>query len=90
MLPFLNRRKTVSTILAKRGNGPGTEVAPEIEAGGSEQPEGLRSAMEDFLDAVDRRSAVDMAKAFREGFQACEASPHEEFETEEGESDAIG
>lgn len=90
-LPFLNPKKTVSVIVAKRGKPPGTEVAPEVEAHGHELPEGLRGASEDILQAIDTRSAVDLGKALRRAFEACEKEPHVEGEhiddDEEGASE---
>lgn len=87
MLPFLNPRKTVSVIVAKRGKPPGTEVAPEVEAPDHELDGSLKSAMEEFLQAVDSRSVIDMASAFKKAFEACEAEPHEEAEHNETEEE---
>jgi hypothetical protein len=38
----------------------------------------LKPLAEDLIDAVQRRSAVDVIEAFRALFLACESQPHEE------------
>jgi len=78
MLPFLAPRKMTSVIIARRGKNPDVEVNPEVEAPGSNMNPALKMAAEDFLRAVDTRSPIDLAKAFKDAFMALETEPHEE------------
>lgn len=85
MLPFLEPKKIVSVISSRRGKNPDIEVNAEVEAPGQEMDAGLKAAAEDLLRALDTRSAIDLAKAFRAAFEICDAYPHQEGTYKEGE-----
>lgn len=77
-LPFLEPKKITSIIIARRGKNPDLEAAPEVEAPGSEMNPALKMAAEDILSAIDARSPMDLAKAIKSAYEACEGEPHEE------------
>lgn len=76
-LPFLDTKKAVSVIMARRGKSD-VEVTPEIEAPGQEMDAGLKEAAADVLGAIERKSVIDLAKALYACFQIAESMPHEE------------
>ena len=80
MLPMFDKKRAVGSIMSMRGKKPAVEVASEVEAPGSEMDEGLKAACEDLLGAIERKSVMDMAKAFQAAFLACEEEPHVEGE----------
>lgn len=82
MLPFLDRKRMVGSIMAKAGKN--ASLKPEVMAGGGEAGE-LHSAAQDMLMAIQNESASDLMDAFRRMFEHCEMQPHEEVEHEEGE-----
>lgn len=86
MLPFLDSKKIVSVISARRGKSPDIEVNSEMEAPGQEIDPSLKSAAEDVLRAIDTKSVIDLAKALKSAFDVCDAEPQEEGEhtNEEG------
>lgn len=85
MLPFLDdHKKSVAGIMAKR-NGKTEERAAEREAPGSEVHPALKDAADRILSAIEAKSPIDLAKAFKDAFDALEREPHKEAEhTEEG------
>lgn len=86
MLPFLEPRKTVSIIVSRK-NEPSLEVKHEIEASDEIDP-ALKSCAEDLLQAIDERSVLGIASAFKSAFEICESMPHEEYDdNEEGEEE---
>ena len=56
-----------------------------MKPSGDEHAE-LTEAMKDLISAMDRKSAMDMAKAFKAAFEICESYPHEEYGEEIEES----
>lgn len=81
MLPFLNSKKTVTAIIAKRGKSS-VEVKPEVEAHGNEMDPGLKTAMEDLLRAIEEKSVIDMGKAFQAAMECAESSDADSDEAE--------
>ncbi len=79
MLPFLGNKDVASGIIAKRVGKPSVEVADEEHAPGQGKDSyNLEECMKSFLGAVERKSAIDMAKEFKAAFEALESEPHEE------------
>jgi hypothetical protein len=85
MLPFLDKKKIVSVISAKRGK-PDVEVNSEMEAPGSELSPGLKEAAEDLMRGLEAKSPIDIAKALKAAFEICDAYPHKEGEHMDEES----
>lgn len=81
MLPFLEPKKTVSIIIARRGK-PDLESQPEVEAGEDKIHPDLKEAAEDVMRAIQSKSVIDLAKALQSAFQICDAMPHDEDESE--------
>lgn len=78
MLPFLDRKKTISLIMSKRAGKPDTEVANEVESPGSPGvSEDLKVAAEDLLRAVESKSVIDIAKALQAAHDVCESYEQE-------------
>lgn len=71
MLPFMDRKKIVSTISSRRGKTPDIAMNTEIEAPDSEMDPGLKNAAEDVLRAIETKSPMDLAKALRMVYEAC-------------------
>lgn len=66
MLPFLGRKDVASGIIAKRMGKPSVEVADEVHAPGEgEESAGIEDCMKDILSAIEHKSPMDMAKAFK-------------------------
>lgn len=82
MLPFLDKKKTVSVIMAKRGKSPDIEVNSEMEAPGQEIDPVLKEAATDILRAIETKSVIDLAKALEAAYEACEASDESEDQME--------
>lgn len=79
MLPFLEPKKTVSVIMARRGKTD-VEANPEVEAPGGEIAPALKEAAVDVMRALDTKSVIDLAKALQAAIAACEEAPHVEGE----------
>lgn len=79
MLPFLDKKKTVSAVIARRGK-PALEVKSEVSAPDSEGDPALESAAEDILRAIEEKSVLGLAQALKAAFQICDAEPHHEGE----------
>jgi alcohol dehydrogenase YqhD (iron-dependent ADH family) len=77
MLPFLNSKKIVSVIAARKGK-PGVEVSPEVEGPGEGIDAGLKEAATDLLSAIERKSVIDLAKALQAAFEICGDMPEDE------------
>lgn len=84
MLPFLDKKKAVSVLLARRGKSPDIEVANETEVGDSDIDPGLKEAAEDILRAIQTKSVIDLAKALKAAFTVADSMPHEEGEHIDG------
>lgn len=75
-LPFLDKKRLASTIMERRGMSATT--TPETETGGGEHP--LKDGAVQLLAAIERKSPIDVARAFEALFEQCEQTPHEEYE----------
>lgn len=82
MLPFLDKKKTVSVIMSKRGKNPDIEVNSEVEAPESDLDPSLKMAAEDILRAIETKSVIDLAKALKSAYGACEGGEPEMAEQE--------
>lgn len=79
MLPFLDKKRISSVIIAQRGKD-NVEVSPEVESGEGVD-EGLKQAAEDVLRAINSNSVVDLAHALKAAYEmcaSCEESPVQE------------
>lgn len=74
MLPFLDKKKVGSIVMAKMKGGA---MLPD-EKEGSENMEGLHAAAEDVLAAIGAGDAKALAMALRAAFEICDEMPHEE------------
>lgn len=86
MLPFMSKKKIAASIMQKHGKS--LDAASEVEAPNSSLPEGLKGAAEDIMQALQSKSAVDLASALHKAFMICDASPHVEGEHEDMESES--
>lgn len=77
MLPFLEPKKAVSVIVARRGKSD-LEASPEVEAPGSEMDPGLKEAASDLMRALDERSVMGVAQALKAAFDICDSYDDEE------------
>ncbi len=82
MLPFLDSKKIVSVIAARKGKSD-MEVKPEVEAVGGEIDPGLKSAAEDIMRAIESKSVIDLASAIKAAFEVCDS--YEDAPQMEGE-----
>lgn len=80
MLPWLEKKKSVTVYKSTKGKSPDMEMNSEVEAPDSEMDEGLKEAAEDILRAINSKSAMDLAKAIKSAFEICDSYPHEEGE----------
>lgn len=78
MLPFLDRKKMVTTLMSRRGGS--FEAANEMEAPGHEMHPDLKAVAEDVMQAIQNKSVLDLAKALKHAFEVCDAEPHAEGE----------
>lgn len=78
MLPFLKPKKISSIIIARRGKDTASEMSNETEAPSSKVHEGLKSAAEDVINAIESKSAIDLASALQSFFEMCGEMPAEE------------
>lgn len=86
MLPFLDRKRMVGSIMAKAGKS--AEIKPEVMAEGGEV-KGMHSAAQDMLIAIENKSAADLMDAFKRMFEHLEEQPHEEAGEEAGEMEEM-
>jgi len=80
MLPFLKDPKKIVSVISARKGKADVKVNPEVEAPGGEMHPGLKAAAEDFLRGIESKSPIDIAKAFKAAFEACD----DESDSEEG------
>lgn len=74
MLPFLDPKKSITTIMSARAGKPGhQELQSEQEAPGSEIDPSLKSASEDILAAIEAKSPIDLAQALKAAFAALDS-----------------
>lgn len=85
-LPFLQPKKIVSVIVARRGKSS-MEVNPEVSAPGSEMDMGLKEAATDLLRALDEKSPLGVASALKAAFEILDSSEPEQ-EPEDGAHEA--
>jgi hypothetical protein len=83
MLPFLDKKKTVSAVIARRGK-PALEVKSEIMAPESGGNPALESAAEDILRAIEEKSVLGLAQALKAAYEICESEPGDEGAQEGG------
>lgn len=81
MLPFLEPKKTISVIMARRGKKD-LETAPEMEAPGSSMNPALKSAAEDVMRALESKSVIDLGKAMQAAYDACAGGSDEPMESD--------
>lgn len=75
MLPMFDKKKMVGAVIARRGKQD-IHTNTEVEAPGSN--EGLKSACEDILGAIESKSPMDLAKAMRAAFDILDSEEDEE------------
>ncbi len=86
MLPWMDKKNVITSVISARKGKVPVEVKAEQEMGEGIDAD-LKVAAEDFLSAVQQKSVVDLAKAFKAAFQILESMPHEENEEMEEMSD---
>ena len=79
MLPMHERKKKVAAILQRRPGKLDVEVNSEIMKPSGDENSELTEAMKDLISAMERKSPMDMAKAFKAAFEICESYPNEEY-----------
>ena len=76
------RNSLASVILSKMKDGKvrDQELAPTINVSDNEEMDGLRTAMEDLLQAISDKDPAGMAMAFKAAMQLCDSPDDEEQE----------
>lgn len=84
MLPFLQKHKSggiASVIMSKRQpDGSIGQASPESS---EEAPDGLESAAQDMIDAMEKKDVKALASAIRAAFDMLESEPHDEAKPSE-------
>jgi hypothetical protein len=83
MLPFLEPKKLVGTVIARRGKRDLPDIKPEVSAPGQESNHAMEAASEALLKAVDERSIKDIASALQQAFDCLEAAEDEDTSGDE-------
>ncbi len=78
MLPFLDKKASVGTIIQQRGKSDLVGANSEVEAPDSEMDPALKACAEDILRAIDSKSVMDLVSALRAFNEICEYSEGEE------------
>jgi hypothetical protein len=73
MLPFLDRKKMISTIMDNR-KGKSVAVSPEAQAPDGEMDQALHDAGHALLAAIESKSPIEIGRALRAAIEACEES----------------
>lgn len=79
MLPFLDRKKAVGVIIARRGKDDLHDVKAEVVAPHDDsQDPAMHAAAEDVLRAIDQRSVLKLASALKNAFQIADRDTTDE------------
>jgi len=81
-LPLFDKKRMATTIMERRNKdgtrGASAEVTPEDSEGSD-----LKNLSVDLLQAIERKSPDEIAKAFEAMFKCCESYPHDEYDDDD-------